>query len=104
MVMEEINTTTPELNNDELKQAIEVQMRKIQSQSMAVGAQAICSVILQKIVTAYEKGKLSYRDYERLVKDIQTFCMTGLKRNVTEQNEIIEENTDESRDSETSNE
>lgn len=91
-------------NEDELKKAVEEQMTKLRTQSMLLGAQSACSVVLQKIVTAQSKGKMSYRDCERLIKDIATFCKTGLSRKVNadgttspreEQNEIIEEEANE---------
>lgn len=100
--MDEITTTNPESNTD-LKSAVEQQVRAIHSRALALGAQAMCSVILQKITAVQTKSKISYRDYERLIKDIQNFCVTGLSKKISEHDEIIaEENTDESRDSETS--
>lgn len=73
--------TTPE--KDPLKQAIEEQMRKIQRQSMLIGAQAMCRVILDKVLSFKTKqGKPTMNDYKRLVKDIQNFCETGLSRKV----------------------
>lgn len=48
---------------------------------MLLGCQVICSTILQKIQTATNKtSKMTYRDYERLIKDIADFCSTGLSR------------------------
>lgn len=73
--------TTPE--KDPLKQAIEEQMRKIQRQSMLIGAQTMCRVVLDKVLTFKTKqGKPTMNDYKRLVKDIQNFCETGLSRKV----------------------
>ena len=70
-------------SEEELQKAVEEQMSKLRTQSMLLGGQAICSVILQKIVTAKaQPGKRSLRDYERLVKDIEQFCTTGLSRKV----------------------
>ena len=71
------------MDNDELKSAIDEQMSKLRRQSILIGAQTACSVILQKIYAHQKKpGKKSYRDYERLVKDIQHFCETGVSRKV----------------------
>ena len=68
---------------DELTKAIEEQMGKLRRQAMLLGAQAMCSTILSKIVVVKQKpGKKTYRDYERLVNDIQQFCETGLSRKV----------------------
>ena len=74
-------STPPE--KDKLTQAIEEQMGKLRRQAMLMGAQAMCSTILSKIVVVKQKpGKKTYRDYERLVNDIQKFCETGISRKV----------------------
>ena len=71
------------VQKDELKAAIEKTMDDIRTQSMLLGAQAICQIIQNKIYTFESSGyKKSTNDYKRLVKDIQTFCNTGLSRNV----------------------
>jgi hypothetical protein len=71
------------MSNDELKNAIEEQMSNLRRQSILVGAQTACNVILQKIYTAHAKpGKKSYRDLERLIIDIQKFCETGVSRKI----------------------
>ena len=76
-------TNVSDMNNQELKDAIEEQMRNLRRQSILVGAQTACNVILQKIHAYMTKpGKKSYRDYERLIKEIQTFCETGVSRKV----------------------
>lgn len=82
--------------DDQLKEAIEAQMQKIARQNMLIGAQTICSVILQKIITAMNKpGKRTMNDYKRIIKDIQKFCETGLSRKVNKDGETepIEEET-----------
>ena len=74
---------TSQMSNDELKSAIENQMSNLRRQSILIGAQTACNVILQKIYTHQAKpGKKSYRDYERLVADIKQFCETGISRKV----------------------
>ena len=91
-------------SEEELQKAVEEQMSKLRTQSMLLGAQSACSVVMQKIATAKSKGKMSYRDCERLIKDIAEFCRIGLSRKVNadgttspreEQNEIIEEEANE---------
>lgn len=68
---------------DSLKKAINEQMRKIQRQSMLIGAQTMCRVVLDKVLAFKTKqGKPTMNDYKRLVKDIQQFCETGLSRKV----------------------
>ena len=78
---------------DPLKEAIEVQLRKIQRQNMLIGAQTMCTVILEKIVAATNKpGKRTMNDYKRLVKDIENFCQVGISRKVNQygETELIE--------------
>lgn len=85
--------------NDQLKEAIESQMKKIARQNMLIGAQTACSVVLQKIVATMNKpGKRTMNDYKRLVKDVENFCRTGLSRKVNADGEtepIEEESTTE---------
>lgn len=69
--------------DDELTKVVEEQMGKLRTQSMLLGAQSMCRVILQKIYDAQAKpGKKSYRDLERLIIDIKQFCETGISRKV----------------------
>ena len=73
------------MDKDELTKAVEEQMSKIRTQSMMVGAQAFCRIVLQKIYAVQAKpGKKSYRDYERLIAEIQKFCETGISRKINE--------------------
>lgn len=105
-VTEEINeqVATPEevvseqeTTEDPLRDAIEAQMKKIQRQSMLIGAQTMCHVVLEKIATHMNKpGKRTMNDYKRLTKDIQKFCETGISRKVNEDGEtepVVEEST-----------
>lgn len=80
---EENKIIEAEVEQDELAKAVEETLEGVRTQAMLLGAQSMCSVILQKIVAAKAlPGKRSLRDYERLVKDIEQFCMTGLSRKV----------------------
>lgn len=82
-IIETEEVTTETMTEDELTKAVEETLEKVRTQAMLLGGQAICSVVLQKIVTAKaQPGKRSLRDYERLVKDIEQFCRTGLSRTV----------------------
>lgn len=78
---------------DPLKEAIETQMRKIQRQSMLIGAQTMCRVVLDKILTFKSKqGKPTMNDYKRLVKDVQNFCEVGISRKIDANGEpVVEE-------------
>lgn len=85
-------------NQDELfKEAVEAQLKKVHTQGLLIGAQTMCKVILDKIVVAQEKpSKMTMNDYKRLVKDITSFCRTGLSRKVKPngESELIEEESD----------
>lgn len=86
----------PEMSNDQLKDAIESTLSKIRRQSMLLGAQSMCSVILEKIVRAESApGKRTMNDYKRLIKDVRKFCETGLSRKVNAdgETEIVDNNT-----------
>lgn len=74
---------TPTMDKDELTKAVEGTLEQIRTQSMLLGAQAMCSVVQQKIAVAMSKpGKRSMNDYKRLVKEIDEFCKVGLSRKV----------------------
>ncbi len=101
VIEEETPKDTSEMTNDELKDAISQTLEKIRTQNLLLGAQSMCSVILQKI-TAFEhkQGKITMNDYKRLVKDIKGFCTIGISRKVnadgttsekTEESDIQEE-------------
>lgn len=97
-VEEETATTEQETDENPLKEAIEAQMRKIQRQNLLIGAQTICRVVLDKIIATENKpGKTTMADYRRLVKDIRSFCATGLSRKVNTDGETepVEESTTE---------
>ena len=83
-VTEEVKTET----TDELKGAIEETLSKIRRQSMLLGFQVSCQTVLDKI-TAFERkpGSKSNNDHKRLIKDIRTFCETGLSRKVNSDGE-----------------
>lgn len=77
---------------DPLKEAIEKQMRNLQRQSMLIGAQTMCRVVLEKILVFKSKqGKPTMNDYKRLVKDLQNFCETGISRKIDANGEPIME-------------
>ena len=97
-VVDEESTKMPD---DQLKEAINEQLKKIQRQNLLLGAQSACSVILEKITTAINKpGRRTMNDYKRLIKDIQNFCETGISRKVNADGETESINK-ESAESET---
>lgn len=73
---------TPE-DEDPLRKAVEEQMAKLRTQSMLLGAQTACNVILQKMIKwSNQPGKRSLNDHRRLLKEIQEFCEIGISRRV----------------------
>ena len=70
---------------DQFKQTLE----KVRLQNLLLGAQSVCSVVLDKITTTKSKpGKISMNDYRRLVDEIESFCRTGLSRKVNQDGSI----------------
>ena len=70
-------------DDDMLKKAVEDQLSKIRTQSLLLGAQTSCSVILQKIIAwDAQPGKRTLNDHRRLIKDIKSFCEVGVSRKV----------------------
>lgn len=84
------------MDNDELKSAIQEQLRKIQSQNLALGFRVCCQTVLDKI-TAFEHspGKKTNNDHKRLIKDIKEFVEKGLARKMNEKGEIEVPTTEE---------
>ena len=84
------------MDNDELKSAIQEQLRNIQQQNLALGFRVCCQTVLDKI-TAFERslGNKSNNDHKRLIKDIKKFVETGLFRKMNEQGEIEVPTTEE---------
>ena len=87
---EEVETTSSNENkDDELKKAVNEQLEKISRQQLLIGAQTVCSVILQKIASALNQpGKRTMNDYKRIIKDIEKFCQTGVSRKVNVDGEV----------------
>lgn len=85
------------MDNDELKEAIQAQLRKFQNYGMMVGSQTVFHVILDKI-NAFERsvGKKSNNDHKRLIKEIKRICETGLSRQAK-----FEDNESENNDNNT---
>lgn len=93
---EMIEEQSEDNGNDPLKEAIEAQMKKIQRQSMLIGAQTFCRITLDKIIAVESKpGKRTMNDYKRLIKELKHFCETGISRKVNAdgETELVEEET-----------
>lgn len=88
-VVQQKAISAEDMSNDELKKAVEAQLQMVRRQNLLVGAQSICRVILEKIYAHQAKpGKKSYRDYERLIKEIREFCEVGMSRKLNENGTI----------------
>ena len=75
-------------DNEDLKEAIQAQMRKLHNQGMVVGFQTACHTMLDKIYAFEHKpGSKSTNDYKRLIKDIKKFCEIGVSRKMNESGE-----------------
>ena len=75
--------------NEEFKEAVQAQMRKIHNQGMVIGFQTACHTVLDRIYAFERKpGSKSTNDYKRLVKDIKKFADTGVSRKVNASGEI----------------
>ncbi len=75
-----------------IREELEKAMDKVSANSRAIGAQAVCKFILDKIV-AFERtpGSKSNNDHKRLIKDIKNFCEIGLSHKVNnEQSETTQ--------------
>lgn len=98
-VEEEVTTTEEDNTEDKLREVFSAQFKKLQTQSMLLGAQTMCKVVLDKIVVAESKpGKRTMNDYKRLIKDIRKFCEVGVSRKVNADGEtepVKEESTAE---------
>lgn len=101
-LFEQVESTTPESDeqssdetNDQFKEAVEEQLKKIRTQSMLLGSQTVCQVVLQKIV-AWEMrpGKRTLNDHRRLIKDIKRFCEIGISKQVNSDGTISLKNED----------
>lgn len=88
-----------EKNDEQLKGAIEEQLKKIQQQNMLIGAQTFARIVLQKINMAMNKpGKRTMNDYKRLIKDIEKFCAVGVSNTINADDEtepVVADDTNE---------
>lgn len=111
-LLEQVESITPESDeqssdktNDQFKEAVEEQLKKIRTQSMLLGTQTVCQVILQKII-AWEMrpGKRTLNDHRRLVKEIKSFCQTGISKRVNPDGTISSRDDDNTKLVEDTNE
>lgn len=82
------------VETDELSDVIGKALSNIRTQSMLLGAQAICQTVADKIYKFESSyGKKTANDYKRLIKDINKFCEIGLSRKVNPDGTTEEVNT-----------
>lgn len=81
---------TSGMDNNELKTAINETLERIRTQAMVLGYRTACMTIMQMLSPCF-KQHLSYRDYERIVKQVNAFCAKGLKQ--PEKTEEVAEET-----------
>ena len=68
--------------DEDFKEAVYTQMRKIHNEGMIVGFQTACHTALDRIY-AFESsiGKKSANDYKRCIKNLKKFFEIGISRN-----------------------
>ena len=76
-----MDTNVERTNN--VEDTIDDTMSKFYRQSLLLGGQSACKLILDKIIAFEHKpGSKSNNDHKRLIKEIKTFCEVGLSRKV----------------------
>ena len=76
-------------NDEEFKEAVRAQMRKLHNQGMVIGFQTACHTMLDRIYAFERKpGSKSTNDYKRLMKEIKKFCETGVSRKMNDSGEV----------------
>lgn len=87
------------MTTDELKDAASEVLKKVRTQALLLGSQAMCSTILQKVKEfEHKSGKRTLNDHRRLVADIKNFCEIGLSRKVNLDGTTSIKEEDESND------
>lgn len=93
--MDETKKTADEMTNDELRNAVEEQFKKIQMAALLSGSKAICGVVLQYIEEFQKQsGKKSANDYKRLIKKITKFCAVSLGKDIDENGNVVDKKKD----------
>ncbi len=93
--MDETKKTADEMTNDELRNAVEEQLKKVQMAALLSGSKAICGVVLQYIEEFQKQsGKKSANDYKRLIKKITKFCAVSLGKDIDENGNVVDKKKD----------
>ena len=78
-----MDTSVERANN--VEETIDDTIAKFHRQSLLLGGQSACKLILDKIIAFERKpGSKSNNDHKRLIKDIKNFCEVGLSRKVND--------------------
>ena len=70
---------TSAMSNEELKKAVGDYLTNERNKSMILGYRVACQMILQMIAPWRKKG-CSYRDHERIFKQVEEWCGKALKQ------------------------
>lgn len=93
--MDETKKTADEMTNDELRNAVEKQLKKVQMAALLSGSKAICGFVLQYIEEFQKQsGKKSANDYKRLIKKITKFCAVSLGKDIDENGNVVDKKKD----------
>ena len=81
---------TSEMSNEELKKAVGDYLTKERGKSMILGYRVACKTIMD-IIAPWRKKGCSYRDHERIFKQLEAWCVKALKQEEAETDESAEE-------------
>ena len=82
--------------DEDFKEAVYTQMRKIHNEGMIVGFQTACHTALDRIY-AFERsaGKKSANDYKRCIKDLKKFFEIGVSQKANSGESVEAEDSEE---------
>ena len=80
----------PEVTQEEMKKAAGEWLTKERGRAMILGYRVACQTMLQMIAPWRKKG-CSYRDHERIFKQVEEFCGKALRQDASETDEASEE-------------
>ena len=67
------------MQDDELKAAITKQLEKIRNENIIVGFRVACQTVMD-LIAPWHQPNCSKREYERIFKKLEEFCVKGLKK------------------------
>ena len=67
------------MQDDELKAAITKQLGKIRNENIIVGFRVACQTVMD-LIAPWHQPNCSKREYERIFKKLEEFCVKGLKK------------------------